>query len=518
MQKIDADFGEASAAGDKADVVRIMTIHKSKGLEFPVVILSGMGKKLNKMDSVGELVMDRELGIGTDAVYLEQRVKRPTIIKSAIARKIATDGISDEMRVLYVAMTRAKEKLYITGNVRHLKSSMEKWKNKAARIAENKASDVKTEAGKTAAGKTAGAGMYSYVDITGINTYCDMIMPVVCMDKEQNKGSFKLIVSTGKNCAEEPESGAEKPESGAEKPESGAADDAEGNTKNTVLSDTASVSPTNSEALPEEAIPEYPYEIDAGKKAKVTVSELKQMQHDADFDSSLVQEECAAEPEDKEPIIPVFIKGRQKKLKGNDRGTAYHRVMECLDYLKLDMEETENPENPRNPRNPEEPETQENPKKPEIPTSELLEEIKLQLAGMVESEKMTALQASSVEAEDIYKFCTSSVGKRVYKAAKLEKIRREQPFVYIDEKRDEEQLIQGVIDLYFEEEGKLVIVDYKTDRVKRGKAGADELISRYAVQLDYYAKALSQITGKEVKEKIIYSFTLGKALMCQIPE
>ena len=96
----------------------------------------------------------------------------------------------------------------------------------------------------------------------------------------------------------------------------------------------------------------------------------------------------------------------------------------------------------------------------------------------------------------------------------MEKLRREQPFVYIDEARDNEQLIQGIIDLYFEEDGELVIVDYKTDRVKRGKAGAEELVSRYAVQLDYYAKALSQITGKTVKEKIIYSFTLGKALTC----
>ncbi len=486
MQKIDADFGEASAAGDKADVVRIMTIHKSKGLEFPVVILSGMGKKLNKMDSVGELVMDRELGIGTDAVYLQQRIKRPTIIKSAIARKIVTDGISEEMRVLYVAMTRAKEKLYITGNVRYLKSSMEKWQNKAARIAGNKAASV-----ETSDGGTADDGMYSYVDITGINTYCDMIMPVVCMDKERNKGSFNLIVSTGENAAK----------GSAES----TADAVESNTENTTSSDTACASPINSEVLPEEAIteiPEYPYEINAGKKAKVTVSELKQMQHDADFDNALVQEECAAEPEDKEPIVPVFIKGREKKLKGNDRGTAYHRVMECLDYSKLDMDDLENPG------------VQENPETLENQKQELLEEIKSQLAQMVESEKMTALQSASVEAKDILKFCTSSVGKRVYKAAKLEKIRREQPFVYIDEERDEEQLIQGVIDLYFEEEGELVIVDYKTDRVKRGKAGADELVSRYAVQLDYYAKALSQITGKKVKEKIIYSFTLGKGLMC----
>lgn len=445
MQKIDADFGEASTAGDKSDVVRIMTIHKSKGLEFPVVILSGMGRKLNKSDASGELVMDRELGIGMDAVYLEQRIKRPTIIKSAISRKIITDSISEEMRVLYVAMTRAKEKLYITGNVRYLKSSMEKWQNKADRITED--------------------GMYSYVDITGINTYCDMIMPVVLMEKERNKWDFKLIVSAeGKKSA------------GV----SGGNTDNAGSTDNIDSADSTKLSEGTVSELDEETVPEYPYEINTAKKAKVTVSELKQMQHDADFDNTLLQAECAAQPEEKEPIIPAFIKGREQKLKGNDRGTAYHRVMECLDYLSFDADKN----------------------------------IESQLAGMVETEKMTAQQVESVEPEDICKFCDSPIGKRVYKAAKLEKLRREQPFVYIDETRDKEQLIQGVIDLYFEEDGELVIVDYKTDRVKRGKAGADELVSRYAVQLDYYAKALSQITGKNVKEKIIYSFTLGKALQC----
>lgn len=454
MKKIDADFGEASAAGDKSDVVRIMTIHKSKGLEFPVVILSGMGRKLNKLDASGEIVMDRELGIGTDSVYLEQRIKRPTIIKSAISRKIITDGISEEMRVLYVAMTRAKEKLYITGNVRYLKSSMEKWQNKADRIAEN--------------------SMYSYVDITGINTYCDMVMPVVLMEKERNKGDFKLTVNTG----ERENASAAAPENIRQTPPA------------------AFPAPDTVSKLPEDTalelnIPDYPYEINTAKKAKVTVSELKQMQHDADFDNALFQAECAAEPEEKEPIIPVFIKGREQKLKGNDRGTAYHRAMECLDYLGFGV----SPESIGS-------------------TEQLLENIKSQLAQMVETEKMTALQEKSVEPEDILAFCISAVGKRVYKAAKLEKLRREQPFVYIDEARDNEQLIQGIIDLYFEEDGELVIVDYKTDRVKRGKAGAEELVSRYAVQLDYYAKALSQITGKTVKEKIIYSFTLGKALTC----
>ena len=87
-------------------------------------------------------------------------------------------------------------------------------------------------------------------------------------------------------------------------------------------------------------------------------------------------------------------------------------------------------------------------------------------------------------------------------------VRREQPFVF----EYEGQLIQGIIDLYFEEDGELVLVDYKTDRVMKDEAGEKELVKRYAIQLDYYAKALTQLTGKKVKEKIIYSFALGKEL------
>ena len=135
---------------------------------------------------------------------------------------------------------------------------------------------------------------------------------------------------------------------------------------------------------------------------------------------------------------------------------------------------------------------------------------------MVEDERMTRMQADSVDAGDIQIFCDSTIGKRVRAAEEAGCVRREQPFVFRPLGRTGEepldQLVQGVIDLYFEEDGALVIVDYKTDRVTKGRSGEEILKERYTIQLDYYAKALEQLTGKKVKERVIYSFTLGKEI------
>lgn len=111
MQKYDIDITDSQGMGDNGDSVRVMSIHKSKGLEFPVVIVAGLNKQINKMDARSRIVIDKELGIGADYVNLDRKTKTSTIIKGAIARKIVRDGISEEERVLYVAMTRARKSL-----------------------------------------------------------------------------------------------------------------------------------------------------------------------------------------------------------------------------------------------------------------------------------------------------------------------------------------------------------------------------------------------------------------------
>lgn len=128
LKKYHSDFGEASVVGEEENTVRIMSIHKSKGLEFPVVFLAGMGKKFNRQDTYSRLLIDPELGIATDYLDLENRLKSATLKKNVLRRKMELDNLGEELRVLYVAMTRAKEQLIMTGTDRNLEKKLEKYR------------------------------------------------------------------------------------------------------------------------------------------------------------------------------------------------------------------------------------------------------------------------------------------------------------------------------------------------------------------------------------------------------
>jgi ATP-dependent helicase/nuclease subunit A len=237
--------------------------------------------------------------------------------------------------------------------------------------------------------------------------------------------------------------------------------------------------------IEEKELPPYTKTLDSHLKPKVTVSELKKSLYAEneeevpvleDFKKALDTENDAEEME--EITVPKFISGEKEKLAGSDRGTAYHKVMS---YLRYDI--------PLNQKG--------------------IEEF---LTKLCNEGKISTQQLDCIYRKDLLDFLKNPLGKRIGRAWENGKLYREQPFVFIDERQDNNQLIQGVIDLYFEEEDGFVLVDYKTDRVSDSSAGEEVLKKRYALQLDYYACALSQITGKPVKEKIIYSFSMGKAL------
>lgn len=468
MKKFEVEIGEASLLGENDNLVRVMSIHKSKGLEFPVVILTGMGKKINNKDAAGDVVIDRELGIGTNVVRVKERTKSQTIIKSAVSKKIIRDNISEEMRILYVAMTRAREKLFITGTVKDEGKAEETWHSKSIFLAEK--------------------GIFDYADDASCQNYFDMVMPQALMDESVNNGRF--FVTFGK-----PQDFFDT--SGASYMDDFVQTDAVTQTDAAVVVDESIENDydenpqedfeTQNQEIVE--LPEYPYENDTERKAKVTVSELKQMQHDSDFDEKSQMHESIAgitdTEEDDEPV-PSFMSDEEAVLKGSRRGSAYHRIMECIDYGKL-------PDN----------------------EDEMIDSIKSEIADMLSDEKIDKSQKQCVKVRDIAAFCTSQIGKRVKNASMAGKVWREQPFVFeMTDENDQAfgQLIQGVIDLYIVENDEITIVDYKTDRVLKGKKGEEELRSRYSIQLDYYAKALSCLTGLNVKEKIIYSFTLGYAI------
>ena len=480
LQKYDIELTDSSGTGGNGDSVRIMSIHKSKGLEFPVVIMAGLNKQINKTDARNKLVIDRELGIGTDYVNLTRQTKTPTLIKGAIARKILRDSISEEERVLYVAMTRAREKLIMVGGVTSIDKKMSAWQMISDELCVN--------------------GVYSYADCENIDRYSDMIMPVALMKQEDNKGTFEFSLISSADIIKEDEAINKEAQS-----ENVSADEDTGINKgkesmNESLNDTDVYNDDKAQTYDRqktEGLPPYIKDPDADRKVKVTVTELKQMQADADYDSdAFMQDDIKAaydeaeHDEDKSraagtenveegadsfiPTIPKFISGSEETLRANERGTAYHRVMECLDYNNV----------------------------------ESFEDVQADIHRMLETERMSEVQINNINVKDIYTFVSSPIGKRVRAAAISGNMRREQPFVF----EYDRQLVQGVIDLFIIEDGKIVIVDYKTDRVRKGEAGEKELIKRYSVQLDYYAKALSQLTGLEVKEKLIYSFTLGREI------
>ena len=477
LKKFDEDFAEGAASLDNENLVRIMSIHKSKGLEFPIVILAGAHKSINFMDATAPVLVDQNLGIAVDYVDLERRTKTPTIIKGAMARRIVRESIAEEERLLYVAMTRAREKLIITGVVKDADKTLDKYRAKSEELAAD--------------------GMLSYADSENIKNYLDMIMPVCLMDSDKLKGSFKVMVDAGEDSEAAETRNSFETGNGAETGEMADEDE------KVVADKDLIIQPEVSAGYPSlDELPEYVPADNAAGRMKLTVSQLKAMQAEDDSEENAYMDDSVKEALEKEAhdeqaadsgnrdgqtdsetiaepsnsIIPKFISGEEVKLAANERGSAYHRVMECLDYS----------------------------------VSVNLDGVKADIKRMLETGKMNELQVKSVNPWDINTFVQSDTGRRAANAVKNGSARREQPFVF----EYEGQLIQGIIDLYFEEDGELVLVDYKTDRVMKGEAGEKELVKRYAIQLDYYAKALTQLTGKTVKEKIIYSFALGKEVMC----
>lgn len=461
LQKYDIELTDSSGTGGNTASVRVMSIHKSKGLEFPVVMLAGINKQINKMDARNRLVIDQQLGIGTDYVNLENKTRTSTIIKGAIARKILRDSIAEEERVLYVAMTRAREKLILVGSISGADKKLTGWQMLSDELVDG--------------------GIYSYAECEKLDKYSDMIMPVALLPAECNKGRFEVRMVAASELSDE--------DVRKEQQQSKQAPKAGKEIENTEVSQ----------------LPPYIKDPSADRKVKVTVTELKQMQADADYEADAFMpedikaayeksrsdrlnrtaKEKKAEAKTAEadmaeaeaafiPTIPRFISGQEAVLLANERGTAYHRVMECLDYSKI----------------------------------ESLYDVKADIKRMLDTERMSKLQAKNIKPQDIYAYISSPIGQRVKKAVIQGKARREQPFVF----EYDGQLVQGVIDLYIIEDDKIVLVDYKTDRVRKTKTGEAELVRRYGVQLEYYARALSQLTGLEVKEKIIYSFALGKQI------
>lgn len=446
LKKYDVDYGEAALEDEQSDTVRIMTIHKSKGLEFPVVFAAGMGKRFNMQDARSSVVLHQELGVGLDAVDLGMRTKSPSLVKKVIQKEEALDSLGEELRVLYVALTRAKEKLIITGTVPNLEKKLENFQM----IKEQEAEAL------------------SFGKLSKAATYWDWILPSLM--RLTPDVPIDLHVLSFEDLVREE-----------------VIEETAGRIKKAVLEnwDTDRTYDTETKEMIEEQFGfAYPYEGSRFQKLKFTVSELKKRVHlQETLEEGFLEEEGELLYEEPEviPLIPKFLK-EEEELSGASRGTAYHRLMELLDFKKEYTEES------------------------------LLKEIEV----FLENGKMTEEMADCIRITDILGFLNSVSGRRMRECALKGRLKKEQPFVlgldakevYPQEKEGEMLLVQGIIDVYFEEPDGLVVLDYKTDKIWK----AAELAEKYHAQLDYYAKALEQVTNKKVKEKIIYSFTLREEI------
>ena len=457
LQKYDVNYGEASLQDENMDVVHLMSIHKSKGLEFPVVLLAGIGKQFNTKDAKSSIVIHPELGVGMDAVNVHMRTKAPTLLKKVIQKKIVLENTAEELRVLYVAMTRAKEKLILTGAVKNLRSLLEKCEKLGQR------EEI----------------TLPYGELTKANCYLEWIMPALYRNQcfVPVMEYFEKNVPFTNHIFRRQVPIITKVLDVADVDQDAIEELVESEVTKQILQkwDTNEVYDEEAKSQIEEHFAyQYPYGQDQKIKQKMSVSELKKRAYEEETSESLFAEEVVI------PLLPAFLQEKTHHA-GAYRGTAYHRVLELLDFSK------------------------------EYTAEEIQHEMKL----FVKKGLMEAEMEACVDTADILRFLDSSVGQRICSASSKGLYWSEQPFVLgIDAKEiygdvsEEFVLVQGIIDVYFEEDGQLVVLDYKTDKVTCEK----ELTERYRAQLEYYAKALERLTGKKVKEKIIYSFTLQKEI------
>ena len=436
LQSYNEDFGEAGILGENEDAVRIMTIHKSKGLEFPIVIVAGLGKSFNRQDIRSRVVIHPELGVGVDWVDAAMRTRTASLPKRVLQKALDLEMLGEELRVLYVAFTRAKEKLILLGSAAKPEEKMRK--------------------------------NLSFHTISTAGTYLDWVLPAAAGAEESPFAVEEVALEGQAEKALTRQILQEEQREAFLRPE-----------------ELPGADEKYAKLLEEQLSYIYPWQADISLRGKFSVSELKKMGQTEEED----EDTLLYPAEEIVPYIPRFMSDKEP-VSGAARGTAYHRALECLDFRGLYHSE----------------------------------KVKEGLEQLVEEGRMTREQADVVRPYDIYAFAQTPLAKRMTAARERKEFHTEQPFVIQLPARElemgcdsgESVLIQGIIDAYFYEknengENEIVVVDYKTDFAKDG----GELLKKYKKQLDYYELTLERLTGKRVKEKIIYSFCLKEEIQVE---
>ena len=433
--------GEAAAmqTTHASSGVRIMSIHKSKGLEFPVVILSDLARRFSNMDFQSSVLVHPQLGLGPVCVDARRHIQYPTIARQALERTLRREAKAEELRVLYVAMTRAKEKLVMV----HTQA------NAGGRVADLMAlSDCPVLPEAVDSGKCMG----------------DWIMlPLLQRSEAGALRAFAGQNSEGRFFAEETPWTVcvhDGLQFAAPAQQSDAAAEERAPQREELPADFAALSYR------------YPYAEQTAFPAKLTATQLKGRAIDEE-----ISENTTLPPRLRNLCKPKFLAGKTA-LTGAERGTALHLVMQDLDFFCEPNEQS---------------------------VREQIEKLRAQ-------RKLTDEQANAVDVHAIVRFLRSDLAARIRKSKQVEReyrfslLRPVRDFSSLD--ADDSVLLQGVVDCFFEEDGELVVVDFKTDHVSR--AQLDERAEHYRPQLEAYSMALTRVMRKKVKEKVLYFFSAGE--------
>ncbi len=395
-------MGQVKLMGEKDDLVRIMTVHKSKGLEFPMVLLAGFCKKLNYSKVGKNPVFHKDLGIGFPIVDPKNRWYRTTLLQSIIKEQFKKEEVEEEKRILYVAMTRAKDKLILLGICNDVEKEI-----KSANSQGSSDSSYFSMAGKIICGKGS-----------ALKIMDDNMLVSLSKGRKRN---IKRILQTMEECKSD------------------------------------RVSPK----IHKQMTFEYPYKEDLKVRTKHSVSSLNN-------DGEKAVENLGE---------PLFVAG-EKSIGVMERGTIYHSVLEHMDIKKARLEG--------------------------------MDYINGLIEYMVKQEMLTEKEATILDSKRLNDFASSDLAGRIAASSNVSKEKR---FNFMSDYNGKKTMVRGIIDCFFEEDGQLVIVDYKTGNSRDVAFGNEGLIiERYSVQMKLYREALEAATQKTVKEIYLYLTDTGKIL------
>jgi len=442
---------------ETSDIVRIMSVHKSKGLEFPIVFFANTASRFNFRDSYKSVVFHKDLGVGSVFTDRKERVKFTTLARSAIQSRLTDETLAEELRVMYVALTRAKEKLIITSVLKDARNTLGKIKRiKKGKVAPQVMLSMQSMAEWLLTGVRESFDSLDLTVKTSMEAVTEnlsvRIVPVFNNNNSAMENNVILELVTGVQGLE-----------------------------SDLQMQKGDLSIQKNESYPEIFSHyqefEYPYQTSVDLPSKLTVTGISRM---TDPDAERASWIRDSDSENRNYRRPEFI-SKRKVLAPVERGLLLHRVMQHIDYKRGSDES----------------------------------EIRKELQRLVNMGMLTSDEIGYIDKTRLIKFFNSSLGGR---ASTSDYLKKEFKFSilcpagkYFPSSSDDRILLQGVVDCFFEEDKKLVVIDFKTDSVS--EETVHEKVQKYTPQLDAYCDALSRITNKPVKERYIYFFAIDKAIL-----